>query len=195
MRAADWDRKWRDRDPRVDPSRFLVEEVADLAAGRALDLACGAGRHAVWLAERGWKVTAVDFSTVALEQARALAAERGVDVEWVQADVLSFQPEPRAYDLVVFFYLQLPADERRVALGHAASAVAPGGTLLVVAHDLLNLTEGHGGPSTAAVLYTPAEVADDLGGLTVTRAERVVRPVSDDDGEHEAIDTLVRAER
>jgi 2-polyprenyl-3-methyl-5-hydroxy-6-metoxy-1,4-benzoquinol methylase len=74
----------------AEPNRFLVAEVEGLAPGRALDVACGSGRNAVWLAARGWQVTGVDFSGVALEQARGLAAERGVDVEWVEADVLEW---------------------------------------------------------------------------------------------------------
>ena len=67
--------------------RFLVEEVVGLAPGRALDLACGEGRNALWLAERGWQVTAVDFSAVGLAKAQRLASERALDLRWVEADV------------------------------------------------------------------------------------------------------------
>ncbi len=134
MRAEDWDRKWRDErpEPRTEPNRFLVAEVERMPPGRALDLACGAGRNAVWLAEQGWKVTAVDFSEVGLAHARRLARSRGVDVEWVCADVLGWMPPESAFDLVVLLYLQLPAAERRQALARAATALAPGGTLLFV---------------------------------------------------------------
>jgi SAM-dependent methyltransferase len=168
--------------------------VAGLRPGAALDLACGAGRNAVWLAERGWRVTAVDFSEVALRMARSLAAERRVAVDWIEADVALWLPPARAYDLVCVFYLQLPAAERRIALARAAEAVRAGGTLLVVGHDLLNLTEGWGGPTQADVLFTPDDVVADIGGgLAIERAERVRRPVADPAATREAIDALVRA--
>jgi len=176
----------------VVPNRFLVAEVSGLAPGRALDVACGAGRNAVWLAEQGWGVLGIDFSDVALENARGLAAERGVDVEWVQADVRDWEPPARSFDLVVVLYLQLPAGELRPVLARAAEAVAPGGTVLVVGHHRENLDGGYGGPQDPRVLFTPEEVADALGGLDIEKAERVLRPV---EGERDAIDALVRASR
>jgi SAM-dependent methyltransferase len=179
----------------ADPNRFLVAEVAELPPGRALDLACGSGRNAVWLAARGWEVTGVDFSDVALAQARALAAERGVEVEWVEGDLLDWEPGEPAYDLVAVLYLQLPADERREVLARAAAAVTSGGTVLVVGHDLENLNGGHGGPKDPAVLFTPADVAAELPGLQIEKAERVLRPVRTEGGEVQAIDALVRARR
>lgn len=194
-----WNRRWGGEErvhASTDPSRFLVAEVAGLRPGAALDLACGAGRNAVWLAERGWRVTAVDFSEVALRMARSLAAERRVAVDWIEADVALWLPPARAYDLVCVFYLQLPAAERRIALARAAEAVRAGGTLLVVGHDLLNLTEGWGGPTQADVLFTPDDVVADIGGgLAIERAERVRRPVADPAATREAIDALVRARR
>jgi SAM-dependent methyltransferase len=177
------------------PNRFLVAEVADLPPGTALDLACGAGRNAVWLAERGWRVTAVDFSDVALAMARDLASSRGVEIHWIEADVVAWTPPPRVDDLVCVFYLQLPAPERRAALRHAVDAVRPGGTLLVVGHHLLNLTEGWGGPTQADVLFTPDDIAAEVAGLQVEKAELVRRPVEDGGVLHEAIDALVRARR
>jgi len=195
---ADWNRRHSTAErahASTAPSRFLVDEVADLAPGRALDLACGAGRNAVWLAERGWRVTAVDFSEVALRMARALADRRGVGVEWIEADVAAWTPPAQAFDLVSVLYLQLPAAERRLALAHAAGAVRPGGTLLVIGHDLLNLTEGWGGPTQADVLFTPDEVAGEMAGLTVEKTLRLRRPVDDRGATREAIDALVRARR
>lgn len=194
MEREDWNRRHGEAGPLfgVDPNRFLVAEVEGLAPGRALDLACGAGRNAVWLAERGWTVTGVDFSDVALENGRGLAAERGVEVEWVRADVREWTPPVAAYDLVAILYLQIPVDERRIVHGRAAAAVAPGGTVLVVGHDRENLVSGTGGPQDVRVLLDAEEVAGDLDGLAVEKAERVLRPV---DGERNAIDTLVRARR
>ena len=192
MKREAWDEKYAAEELLwgAEPNRFLVAELDGAEPGLALDLACGAGRNAVWLAQQGWRVTGVDFSQVALAKAVALAGSRGVEVDWVEADLLGYEP-PGGLDLVVVFYLQLPADERRLVLGRAARALAPGGTILVVAHDLLNLTEGHGGPSSPEVLFTPDDVVGDLAGLSVERAERVRRPVD----EAEAIDLLVRAVR
>jgi SAM-dependent methyltransferase len=177
------------------PNRFLVAEVTGLAPGRALDLACGAGRNAVWLAQRGWRVTAVDFSDVGLTMARELAAKCQVSVEWIEADVVTWTPAALAYDLVCVMYLQLPAVDRRKALQHAVDAVRPGGTLLVVGHDLLNLTEGWAGPSQPEVLFTPDDIVGEIDGLLVEKSERVRRPVEEDGVIHEAIDALVRARR
>jgi SAM-dependent methyltransferase len=179
------------------PNRFLVAEAGDLPPGRALDLACGEGRNAVWLAEQGWQVTGVDFSDVALAKARELAAARGVEADWLQSDLVEHRPARRAYDLVLLFYLQLPAAQRREIVRSAAEAVAEGGTLLVVAHDSSNLERGHGGPTEPAVLYTAADVVADLDGtgLEIERAELVERPVATADGDRTALDALVRARR
>jgi len=98
-------------------------------------------------------------------------------------------------DLVAVLYLQLPPEERRLVLERASEALAPGGTLLVVGHDLSNLTEGYGGPTNAAVLFTPDDIVRELPGLVVERAKRVRRPVAVDGGEVEAIDALVRARK
>ena len=179
----------------AEPNRRFAAEVGGLEPGRALDLACGEGRNAVWLAERGWRVTGVDFSDVALGKAAALAASRGVEVDWVVADVVEYQPEARAFDLVAMLYLQLPHDELLGAVRNAAGAVAPGGTLLVLGHDTTNLTDGYGGPKDASVLYTAEDLLPALGDLVVEHAEAVERSVPLDDGEAVAIDALVRARR
>ena len=194
---ADWNERYAGRELvwTAEPNRLFAAEVADLSPGRALDLACGEGRNAVWLAERGWRATGVDFSAVALEKARELATSRRVEVEWVHADVLDYTPEPRAFDLVAVVYLQLPGDELDRALRKAADAVAPGGTLVVLGHDTTNLADGHGGPKDVAVLFTPEDVIASLGGLVVERAEKVRRRVSLGAGEAVAIDAFVRARR
>ena len=179
------------------PNQFLVSEVAGLPAGSAVDLACGEGRNAVWLAEQGWVVTGVDFSSVGLAKAQRLAQSRQVDVRWVESAVREWTAPPDGFDLVAVFYLQLPQPERSAALTVAAASVAPGGTLLVVAHDHDNLTRGFGGPPNDAVLYSVDDVTDvaEANGLIVQRAEQAVRFVETESGVREAIDTLVRAVR
>ena len=196
-RAADWDERYSGSDLlwSAEPNRFLVAQTEDLAPGRALDLACGEGRNAVWLAGRGWRVTGVDFSAVGLEKAARLAGSRGVQAEWLLADLLDYEPAELVYDLVLVFYLQLPAPERELVLRRSAGAVAPGGILLVVGHDLLNLTDGYGGPRQAEVLFTPADVVAAVEDLQIERAERVRRPITVEGEQVEAIDALVRARR
>ena len=114
----------------AEPNRLFAAEVAALSPGRALDLACGEGRNAVWLAEQGWRVTGVDFSDVALAKAAELAASRGVEAEWVVADVLDYEPERHGSDLVALLYLQLARDEILHAVRTAAGAVGSSEGLL-----------------------------------------------------------------
>jgi SAM-dependent methyltransferase len=193
QRYADADLVWS-----AEANRFLVQEVADLPPGRALDLGAGEGRNAIWLAERGWRVTAVDFSGIGLQKARRLAEARGVEVNWIEADLRSYSPARGAFDLVVLVYIHLPGEERRALVRRAADAVAAGGALLVLGHDRSNLEEGYGGPQDPTILFSPDDISDDLAGieeLRVVRADRVMRPVMTDDGERHAIDALVRAER
>lgn len=199
MEREEWDERYAGQDLlwHAEPNRFLVEEVADLAPGTALDIACGEGRNAVWLAERGWRATGVDFSAVALAKAQRMAEERGVTVQWIEADLRQWEP-PERFDLVIAMYLHLPQKTRRATFSAAAEAVAPGGTLLVVGHDRENIARGHGGPQDESVLFTAAEVADvvrSVGGFTIRRAEQVRRPVEAESGTVDALDALVRAVR
>lgn len=194
--AAYWDERYREHDSvwGLAPNRWVEQEVADLPPGRAVDLACGEGRNAVWLATRGWQVTAADFSAVAVEKGRAAADSLGVSVDWRVADVLTWTSE-QPVDLALLCYLQVAPADRRAAITRAWEALAPGGTLLVVAHDSRNLAEGTGGPQRAEALYTAADVAADLAGeqLEIVTADAVLRPV--EGAERRAIDCLFRARR
>ncbi|OIV36253.1 hypothetical protein BIV57_17250 [Mangrovactinospora gilvigrisea] len=200
MDAAAWDERYAAAELlwSAGPNRFVAEyveaELPDAGPGlTALDLAAGEGRNAVWLAERGWDVTAVDFSAVALERAAEAAERRGVALRTRVADLLAFAPEPSSFDLVLVSYLHLPAEAMRGVLGRAAEAVRPGGRFFLVGHADTNLTEGHGGPQDPSVLHSPeADAALLAPPLTVTRAERVRRETADG---HTAIDTLVTAHR
>jgi SAM-dependent methyltransferase len=212
MHAADWDARYTGSELvwGLPPNRFVAAELAELAPGRVLDVACGEGRNAIWLASRGWHATGLDFSAAAIERAARLADEVGVAdrTRFRVADVIAETspdasgkpslPAIGAFDAVVVAYLQLPALARRIALRRAAAWLAPGGTLLVVAHDARNLTDGIGGPRDREVLYTPEDLAADLAdapGLVIERSVRVLRPVQTPNGEVDAIDTLLRAHR
>ena len=199
MDAAAWDERYRAQELvwSAEPNVFVAEEVAALPPGRALDLACGEGRNAIWLAERGWEVQAVDFSPVAIEKGREIAERRGVQVEWAVADLVTRPPAFHPADLVVIAYLQLPHAQYTRVLHLAASLVAPGGTLVLVAHARSNLERGYGGPQDPAVLPTLDTAIDALtdAALTIDRGEEVTRPVETEDGQREAIDLLIRASR
>ena len=195
MRREDWDARYAAVENlwAAKPNRFLVAEVGDLEPGRALDLACGEGQNAIWLATLGWRVTGVDYSEVAISKARARAERDGVDVDFVCADLVAYQPEARGFDLVFVLYLHIPSAQRTAIHANAAAAVAPGGTFLLLGHDLANLTEGVGGPSDPDILYTADEIAAELTGLEIEKATVVLRDVAGE--ERDAIDTIVRARR
>ena len=194
MEAHDWDERYRGAELlwTERPNQLLVEEVSGLKPGKALDLGAGEGRNAVWLAEQGWRVTAVDFSQVALNRAAKVAERSGMEVQTVQADLTAYTPAAGAFDLVVILYVHLPPDGRRRVLGQAAKALRPGGRLVIVGHDLENLAGGHGGPQDPSVLYTPDAIAADLPGLSIARAQTVKRAGHAVHGTT-AFDTLVLA--
>jgi SAM-dependent methyltransferase len=180
------------------PNQFVASELAELSPGRALDLAAGEGRNAIWLARRGWQVTAVDFAQAGLDKGRVLG--EGLDVDWVCADATTWVHDGPAYDVCLVAYLQLAAEDRSAVVRRAYDSLRTGGTLLWVCHDLSNHTEGVGGPSDPAVLMTADDVLGDLEGrrFDVERAGRVARLVPDghrEDSEAIAWDCLVRVVR
>jgi len=193
-----WDERYAGADLvwTAEANRFLVAEAADLPPGRAVDLAAGECRNAVWLAERGWEVDAVDFSAVGLDKGIRLAEHRGVAtrVHPTVADLGDWSA-PARYDLVLVAYLHLPRPARDRVFAAAATAVAPGGTLLVIGHDLSNLERGYGGPQDPAVLTTAPDLVPLLGDLDLVRADPVERPVTTPEGERVAIDHVLRAVR
>lgn len=198
MDATAWDERYRARDLvwSAGPNATVEAVCAPLSPGRALDLAAGEGRNAIWLAERGWEVEAVEFSSVAIDKGRQLAAHRGVEVTWTQADLT----QPVALDpadLVLLVYLQLPPQQLAGIHPWAAGLVAAGGRFLLVAHARRNLEEGVGGPQDPQLLLSPDQVRDDLDGtgLELTRVEEVLRPVDTEDGPRDAIDLVVEGHR
>ena len=180
----------------AEPNRFVEEALRYVEPrGRALDVACGEGRNAIWLAERGWRTTAVDFSGVAIERGRKLAARRGLEVEFIEADLTSWVPEPGAYALALVLYLHIPPEQRRQMWAQLAMGLAPGGELFLVGHALRNLNEGVGGPQDPSVLWEPGEIRAELQavGIRVLSAEHVRRSV--EGSETDALDLRISARR
>jgi SAM-dependent methyltransferase len=169
MSAASWDERYARRGWLREPSTTVVEAVGALPPGRAVDLAAGPGRHARWLAGRGWQVTAVDFSAVGIAQGRA--ADPAGAVDWVVADAAGWSPDGPV-DLVLAAYVQLGVD----GLRRAAGWLAPGGRLVVVGHALRNLVDGVHGPRDPAHLQTEEVLRAGAEGLVVERLEEVLRP-------------------
>ncbi|MBD7995830.1 class I SAM-dependent methyltransferase [Arthrobacter sp. Sa2CUA1] len=202
-----WDGFYRERDQvwSGNPNALLVREAAALHPGRALDLGCGEGADAVWLARQGWRVTGVDISAVALERAAAHAVQAGVDdlVTWVRADLadwaLSDPDTDPGYDLVCAQFLHSPAELPRDAILHRAmAAVAPRGRLLVVGHQDFPPWSSHPAPEPA--LPTAAELAAALKleeqGWVLETAEPVPRTVKGPEGQQVVLnDNVLRARR
>jgi SAM-dependent methyltransferase len=200
MDAEGWNERYRASELvwSAGPNQFVEAELSTLPPGRAVDLASGEGRNAIWLARQGWRVTAVDFSQAGLDKGKVLGD--GLDVDWVCADATTWSADGREYDVCLIAYLQLAATERRAAVRNGFAALRNGGTFLLVAHDSTNLNEGTGGPQDPAVLMTAEDVLTDLGGQTfeVQQAGRVARVVADGHGEEPAAtawDCLVRVVR
>ena len=176
-----WDQRYAEGSyrSRTYPSPFLVERLAELPRGRALDLACGAGRNALCLAEAGYAVEAVDISGVAIGRARATARERGIEVDWRVADLDDFEPPPGRYDLItVIRYTNRKMMER------LPEGLADGGMLLVEHHLRTNAPVR--GPTSRAFRLAPNELIDLYHGrLRVLFHDERIAP--DPDGQHVAL--------
>lgn len=197
MDAQDWNEKYAASELiwGAPPNPVIVEHVASLPHGRALDLGCGEGRHSLWLATRGWEVVGVDFSEVALDKARRIAAQapsRSRDrLRYVLADVTtdSFEGE---YDLILSAFLHFPPPQRKALLDRAINSLKPEGILIFLGHDAINPDEGVGGPQDKEILYTPTDLVEEIDGrLEIGIAERRYRET--DTGT--AIDALVVASK
>ncbi len=199
--ASLWDERYRSADAiwSGDPNPQLVAEVAGLASGTALDIGCGEGADAVWLAERGWHVTAIDISGVALERARSAASNAGVAerIDWRHGDIATWAPE-RSYDLVSAQFMQLAPSLRDTVFRSIAAAVAIGGTLLIVGHHPSDLETTVRRPRMPGVLYTAEEIAtlfDPHAWETLVQTARS-RGVTDANGIPAIVhDTVLRLRR
>jgi (2Fe-2S) ferredoxin len=188
-RGADgWDAAYEGTAVELEPNPRVAETVAPLPPGHALDVGAGTGRHALWLARHGWRVTALDYSTVGLEAAGAVASADQLDVDWQLGDARVWAPaaDQPGYDLVLVAFVQLPDVIRR-----AAGWLAPGGRLLVVGPSQRNLTEGSGTPRDPRLLHSLDTLREAAGDLVVERLEEVTRPTSDG----QAVDAVLLARR
>jgi SAM-dependent methyltransferase len=198
---AGWEARYRSHSAAIwsgHPNPVLVTEAADLSPGRALDVGCGEGADALWLAARGWQVTGVDISTVALGRAAAEAAARDLDVSWVHADLRTDPPAAAAFDLVTAHFMQLPPAERQRLYARLADAVAPGGTLLLVGHHPSDLHTAVHRPPLHDMFFTAEQLVADLepDRWDVLVAEARPRTQADPEGRSVTIhDTVLRARR
>lgn len=197
MDAQHWDRMYRSRDQIFsgNPNPVLISEIADLQPGQALDVGCGEGADALWLARRGWQVTAVDISATALQRAAAAAATNITGrVAWARSDLTSAPPPAGAFDLVSLHYFPLRREPGHTALHGLLNAVAPGGTLLFATHARADLTPSE--DFDPADYYQPDDIAQLLGPawnilINDTRPRTAAAPADT----HHSHDTVLRAVR
>jgi SAM-dependent methyltransferase len=186
-----WDRRYQEHGWSQVPDENLVELVAPLRAGRALDLGCGTGRNALWLARSGWSVTGVDASRVGLDMATEQATREGLNLHTVLADLLDYVPEVGCYDLVVVANIHLAPGQRDQLFGRAGAAVAPGGHLFIIGHHVDAL--GKSGPPALERLFEESLFQDRFDGFTIEHLDR--RDTRSDAGDTEDVSLLVWARR
>ena len=185
-----------------NPNQRLVEQVSDLAPGTALDVGCGEGADAIWLAAQGWQVVGIDVSPVGLERAARHAEQAGTEiaerVSWQQADMLSWAPPPRQFDLVSAHFIHLPSAERESLHRRLAAAVRPGGTLLIVGPHPSDLETTAHRMNLPDFMYTAEQVAATLDPdeWEIVVAEAPEREWHDPEGNPITIrDAVLRARR
>lgn len=164
-----------------EPNGFLVEMAHRIPAGKVLCLGEGEGRNALFLAQRGCAVTAVDQSAVGLAKTRRRAAERGLSVETVQADLADFTIEPDSWDAVVSIFCHLPPDLRASVHGRAAAGLIPGGVFVLEAYHPSQLEHGTGGPPVPELLMDAATLKLELAELELEHLVELERDVVEGD--------------
>lgn len=183
--AEFWDNRYGAADGYVfgtAPNDFLRSVAGQIPAGPVLCLAEGEGRNAVFLAERGHRVTATDLSATGLAKARALAAQRGVALTTEVGDLSTYAITPGAWSGIVAIFMHLPPELRRDVLGRAAQGLAPGGTFVMEAYNPGQLAYATGGPKDVALLPTLAHLRDELRGLEIIHGCELERDVHEGGG-------------
>lgn len=199
---ASWEERWAqvlreraDAVTRRPPNAHLISELADLGPGLALDAGCGHGAESLWLAGRGWRVTAVDFSETALRHARSSAEALGADVaariDWVVGDLTTWVPEPARFDLVACLYVHM-AGSVEETVQRLAAGVAPGGTLFLVGHRPVDPATGR---ETAAAGQVQVSVDEAVAALGDRRWELVVAEDRPRETPGTGVDAVIRARR
>ncbi|MBI2407664.1 MAG: class I SAM-dependent methyltransferase [Gemmatimonadetes bacterium] len=163
----------------TEPNDFLAAAAAQIPRGRVLSIGDGEGRNGVHLSTLGHAVTSVDSSTVGLAKARALAAQRGVTIETVEADLAVFDIAPAAWDGIVSIFCHLPPALRRRVHAQAVQGLVPGGVFVLEAYTPAQLALGTGGPSDAEMMPTLAVLRDELAGLEFVHALEMERDVQE----------------
>lgn len=174
-----WDTRYTESGWSEVPDVSLVSLASSLTPGRALDLGCGTGRNALWLARAGWHVTGVDASAVGLNIAHEQATREGLNFESIRADLLEFIPPAEQFDLVVVANIHFLPSQRGEFFDRAARAVAPSGYLYVVGHHVD--AWGHHGPPFRDRLFDESLFQRGLPDMTTEILERRIQPSDDDD--------------
>ena len=159
------------------PNDFLVEMIDRLPKGEVLSLAEGEGRNGVYLAQQGCRVTGVDSSAIALQKARNLAAERGVQLNTLHRNLSELEIEPAAWDAVVSIFCHLPAPLRASLHRQVVQGLRPGGCLLLEAYTPRQLEFRTGGPPTIELMMDLKTLRQELEGLNLEHAREVERDI------------------
>lgn len=160
-------------------NEFLVSTIDRLPKGRVLCVAEGEGRNAVYLAQAGCEVVAVDASRVGLDKAARLARQRGVHIETVVADLADFAIQPHSWDAVVSIFCHLEPQLRKALHRRVVAGLRPGGVLVLEAYRPEQIRYATGGPAAADMMPSLAELRDELEGLEFEHAVEIVRNVSE----------------
>jgi len=174
-----WDEKFSEAQWPSKPDLALVALTSDLVPGKALDIGCGPGRNAIWLASQGWDVTGIDASQVGLDQALSRAREYGVSITTVHSDIFTAEIEKNSYDLVVMANIHLTPVLREQLFAKAQAALRDGGHLFVIGHHVDDL--GRVGPPDRNLLFHEDDLRQAVDGLEIIKLQRWERPPDEGD--------------